>query len=102
MAVVASYYTGSWKLFILLSLLGYLFVSQTSRIRRSMRAGAALAQAELQAAQRECERRLREQKAKAAKEFTKKLVHNLKAMKKEGGKPEKMEMGEPLKAGKKA
>ena len=83
LAVVVGLLTPSFKMFLLLTLISYFFVLKMSQIFSGAKAIDSLAQAEIGAAQRECNARLRDTHVKAAEEFTKRIVTNIKAMKKD-------------------
>jgi len=99
LAICSGYYSGSIKIAIFMEILGFLIIYQLIKQRKAIKSGMILSQNEMDAMMKEGEQKLRAMKANAGKEFANKLVTNLKAMKKEGGKlspspaQEKMEIG---------
>ncbi len=83
MAVLAGFLTRDWRLFALLVVLARLFVRKMSHIQSSIKAGHALSQAEISAVQQEAEAQSRGLRAQAAKEFTDRLIANMKAARRE-------------------
>ena len=81
--IIAGYWTGNWRVFLLLTAMAFVFVRKIGKIQSGIKAAGELTQIELNAAQKECDIRLRNLNAEAANAFTRKLVTNLKAIKKD-------------------
>ena len=80
--IIIGYWTNSFKLFLIITVIAYLLLSRSIAIQKGMIEIEKLKQMEFNYVQRICQERSREQKTRAAQDFTNRLVSDFKMIKK--------------------